>query len=174
MTQHLTNETLQDYIHGALPPQDDAAVYSHLEQCEQCRAEHDAESIIGEQLRVYAAQTERELPATLKAAIWSEIRSARPSFWSRVAASFRPAVALPVAAVLAVGIYFGVTNIGAPGSPAIEAAYYLQDHAEMNDTTPFSDRNVTPSSLETSALPATDQQSVAIEADTYTADASGR
>lgn len=174
MTQHLNNETLQDYIHGALAPEADAAVYSHLEQCETCRAEHDAESTIGESLRAYAAQTERELPATLKAAIWSEIRAARPSFWSRFAASFRPAVALPIAAVLAAGIYFGVTSSGAPGSPTIEAAYYLQDHAAMNDTTPFSDRNVTPANLESAATPANDQQSVAIEASSYTADASSR
>ena len=174
MTQHLTNETLQDYIHSDLSPQEDAQVYTHLEQCADCRAEYDAENTIGESLRVYAAQTERELPATLKAAIWSEIRSARRSFWSQIAASFRPAMALPLAAVLAAGVYFGVTNMGAPASPTIEAAYYLQDHAAMNDTTPFSDRSAAPANLESAAVPVHDQQSVAIEATAYTADASSR
>ncbi|HET7813304.1 MAG TPA: anti-sigma factor [Candidatus Baltobacteraceae bacterium] len=174
MTQHLTNETLQDYIHSDLSPQEDAQVYTHLEQCADCRAEYDAENTIGESLRAYAAETERELPATLKAAIWSEIRSARPSFWSRFTASFRPAMALPVAAVIAAGVYFGVTNMGSPASPSIEAAYYLQDHAAMNDTTPFSDRGGAPANLESASVSATDQQSVAIEATTYTADASNR
>lgn len=171
---HITFERLQDYLHGALPPQEDALVYAHLEQCAQCRAEHEAERTIGDSIRTYAAATEREFPPTLKAAIWSEIRAARPSVWTRLAASFRPAIALPVAAVLAAGIYFGVTNLSGNG-PTIDAAYYLQDHADMTGTTPFSDRNVTPADMETAAVHAIDVRPVAVqEAATYTADAAHR
>ena len=170
MMQHLTNETLLDYIHGALSPQEDASVYSHMELCEQCRREHDAEVALGEALRAQAAATELEMPAMLKAAIWSEIRAAKPTAWSRFAGAFRPAIALPVAAALAIGLYFGATSLNGPSGPTIEAAYYLQDHAELTGTTPFSDRNVNPTDMEASAG-MNGQTAVAIEATSYTADA---
>ena len=171
MMQHLTNETILDYIHGALSPQEDAAVYAHLEQCAQCRSENDAELALGEALRAHAAATELEMPATLKAAIWSEIRAAKPSVWNRIVAGFRPAIALPVAAVLAVALYFGVSSLNNQGGPTIEAAYYLQDHAAMNGTVPFSDRNANPVDME-STVNTANETAVAIEATSYTADAS--
>jgi anti-sigma factor RsiW len=34
MMQHLTNDTLLDYVHGELSPAQDASVYTHIEQCE--------------------------------------------------------------------------------------------------------------------------------------------
>lgn len=173
MMQHLTNGTLLDYIHGALSPQEDAAVYSHMELCELCREEHSAEVALSEALRAHAAATELELPATLKAAIWSRIRSAEPSAWNRFAARFRPAIALPVAAALALGLYFGATSVTKHGGPTIEAAYYLQDHAALNATVPFNDRSVTPMDLE-AATGTNAQTPVAIEATVYTADAAHR
>lgn len=169
MTEHLTNERLIDYLHHALAPDADAAVYAHLEQCAQCRSEYDAEASLSEALRAHARATERELPPTLKAGIWSEIRAERPNAWQRFVSGFRPAVALPVAAVLAVGIYFGVQSGGA-GAPSIEAAYYLNDHAAMNSTTPFSDHNANPVQIQTSAA-YTSQKPVAVQAMSYTADA---
>jgi anti-sigma factor RsiW len=169
---HLTNEQLIDYIHGALGPQSDADVYSHLEQCDACRKEHDAELSLTEDLRAYAARTQRELPATLKAAIWSEIRAARPSVWSRLGVMLRPSIAVPLAAVIALAAYFGTTYAPNGGAPAIEAAYYLQDHAALSSTVPFSDRNINPVDLENSAAAsATQQTAVNVQAASYTADA---
>jgi predicted anti-sigma-YlaC factor YlaD len=170
MMQHLTNEKLIDYIHGALTPQEDASVYSHIEQCAACRSEHDAEVAIGEELRSYASASERELPPTVKAEIWARVRAGRPSVWSRFATGFRPAIALPIAAVFAAGLYFGTASLGSKGGPTIEAAYYLQDHAQMNGTVPFSDHSVMPTDME-SAASTNEQTPVAIEAVTYTADA---
>ena len=138
---HTTNARLIDYIHGALSPQEDAAIYAHMEACARCRQEYDAEVSLGEMLRAHAAAQERELPAMLKAKIWEEIRRTRPSAWDRLAWLLRPAVAVPAAAALAAAAYFGTVYVGPHAAPAIAASYYLQDHAALNGTVPFSDRS---------------------------------
>jgi predicted anti-sigma-YlaC factor YlaD len=174
MMQHLKTETLIDYMHGALSPQEDAAVYAHMEHCELCRKEFEAEAALTEMLRANATREEREMPATLKAEIWSRIRSAEPSPWIRLRSWLRPAVYVPTAAVLAVAAYFGTAYIAPQGAPSIEAAYYLQDHAALNSTVPFSDRgSVSPVDIEnSSSVEANQQTAVRVEtASTYTADA---
>ena len=168
---HLTNEQLIDYMHGALAPEQDAAVYEHIESCAQCRAEYDAELALTYILRAHAASEERELPSTLKAELWSRIRAAEPSTWSRIAAWVRPSVAVPVAAVLALAAYFGNTYLGAQPAPSIEAAYYLQDHAALNGTVPFSDHSVNPVEIQDSAID-NQQSAVQVQPAVYTADAS--
>lgn len=170
MSQHLTNDTLLDYVHGELAPADDAAVYSHIEQCEACRSEFDAEVALGEMLRAHAAREERELPPAVKAEIWERVRAGKPSAFARAFGWLRPAVAIPVAAALAIGAYFGTTYLGPQAPPAIEASYYLQDHAAMNSTIPFSDHtSANPVDLETAANIDTQQTAVNVEADQYTA-----
>ena len=169
---HLTNEQLIDYMHGALTPQQDAAVYEHLETCESCRKEHDAEAALTEMLRGNAALEEREFPPMLKAEIWSRIRAAEPTLAQRIAAWFRPAVAVPVAAAIALAAYFGVATLGPQGAPSIEAAYYLQDHAELNSTVPFNDHGVAPADLMNSNAVDNQQTAVNIAPAEYTADAS--
>lgn len=172
MMQHLTNDSLLDYIHGELSPADDAAVYAHIEQCQPCRQEYEAEVALGEMLRTQAARDERELPSTVKAEIWERIRSADPSPVARVLAWLRPAVAIPVAVAIAAAAYFGTTYIGSQPAPTIEASYYLQDHAAMNSTIPFSDHtSANPVDLETAAAVDTQQTAVNVEAASYTADA---
>jgi anti-sigma factor RsiW len=169
---HLTNEQLIDYMHGGLTPQQDAAVYEHMESCNQCRAEYDAELALSDLLRAQAVREELELPATLKAEIWSRIRAAQPSPWNRFVASFRPAVAVPLAAAIALAAYFGTSYLGPRGAPSIEAAYYLQDHAALNSTVPFSDHAVNPVDLEDAAAVDNQQSSVPVQPAVYTADAS--
>jgi anti-sigma factor RsiW len=172
MMQHLTNDQLLDYVHGELTPADDASVYAHIEQCEPCRAEYESEVALGEMLRAHAAREERELPSAVKAEIWERVRSGKPSAWSRAFGWMRPAIAVPVAAAIAVAAYFGTTHLGPQGAPAIEAAYYLQDHAAMNSTIPFSDHtSANPVDLEAAAAVATQQTAVNVEAASYTADA---
>lgn len=172
MMQHPTSELLLDYIHGELSPAQDASVYAHIEQCDPCRTEYQAEVALGEMLRANAAQQERELPSSVKAEIWQRIRQAKPSPASRLAAWLRPAVAVPAAAVLALAAYFGSTLVSPHGAPAIEASYYLQDHAAMNSTVPFNDHaTVNPAGLEAAASVDTQQTAVNVQAASYTADA---
>ena len=169
---HLTNEQLIDYLHGELPPQQDAAVYEHMESCEGCRKEYDAELALTDLLRAHAREEERELPATLKAQIWSRVRTEKPSLRTQIAAWFRPPVAVPVAAALALAAYFGTSNLGTQGAPAIEAGYYLQDHAALNGTVPFNDHGSAPAELMNTSSVENQQTAVAVPPVEYTADAS--
>lgn len=172
MTQHLTNEKLIDYMHGALSPQEDAAVHAHMETCALCRAEYDAEVALSEVLRAQARREEREMPSTLKAEIWQRVREEQPSPAVRFFGWFRPAFALPLAAAIALAAYFGPSIFGGNGAPTIEAAYYLQDHAALNSTIPFSDRgSANPVDLQTAAVSTNDQTAVNVDTATYTADA---
>ncbi len=168
MTEHLANQTLIDYTHAGLAPEEDARVYAHLESCTACRAEYDAELALTDLLRSYAIRETRELPAMLKAEIWERIRAARPSPLRSLAGWLRPAVALPLAATIALAAYFGTAYIGPRGPASIDAAYYMQDHAALNSTVPFSDR-ASAGNLETGNSPRV-QNAVAVTA-SYTADA---
>jgi anti-sigma factor RsiW len=171
MKDHLTNETLIDYMHGALTPQEDAAVYAHMETCVSCRQEYDAEVALSETIREQARREERELPPMLKAELWQRIRAAQPTPAQRLFGWIRLPVAIPVAVAIAAAAYFGPSVFGPQPAPAIEAAYYLQDHAALNNTVPFNDHNaVNPVDLETAAAN-TQQTAVNVETATYTADA---
>ena len=169
---HLTNDQLIDYMHGELGPQQDAAVYEHMESCEACRSEYDAELALTELLRAHAREEERELPAMLKAEIWSRVRTGQPSIWSRITSWVRPAVAIPAAAVLALAAYFGTSYLSPQGAPAIEAGYYLQDHAALNGTVPFNDRGSAPADLMNATPVDNEQAAVVVPPAEYTADAS--
>lgn len=140
MTEHLNNQTLIDYMHAGLSPERDAHVYAHLETCPECRAEYDAELALTDLVRSFAAADTRELPSSVKAEIWERIRAARPSPWGAWASWLRPAVSLPVAAALALAAYLGTSYLGPHGIAPIDAGYYLQDHAALDSTVPFSDR----------------------------------
>ncbi len=84
----------------------------------------------------------------------------------------RPSFAIPIAAAIALAAYFGTSYLGPQGAPSIEASYYLQDHAAMNGTIPFSDRNSTnPVDLENAPTLSTKSAPVIVEAASYTADA---
>ncbi len=172
MMQHLTNDFLLDYVHGELSPADDASVYAHIEQCQACRMEYEAEVALGEMLRAQAARDERELPSAVKAEIWQRVRDGKASPLDRAFAWLRPGIAIPAAAALAIAAYFGSTYMAPRGVPSIEASYYLQDHAAMNSTIPFSDHtSANPVDLETAAAVDTQQTAVNVEAASYTADA---
>lgn len=171
--QHLTTEQLTDYMHGALLPEEDARTYAHLESCAQCRSAYDAEAALTEFVRAQAAAEERELPPTLKAAIWEQIRAAQPSPASRLLAWLRPAISVPIAAAIALALYFGPGLLHERSSvPAIDAAFYLQDHAALNSTIPFSDHmGANPAALYDQQAIATNETAVKVSPPTYTADA---
>lgn len=137
MTTHLTESQLVDYAHGMLPAQEDARVLSHLHTCAQCAAALDAEMRIVEALRDHVRKTDVEMPPAVKAAIWARVREAQPSPFARFRTFLRPVIALPAAAALAAGIYFGTTQLTARPTPAIDASYYLQDAAAVDATMPL-------------------------------------
>lgn len=166
-TQHPSIDTLIDYIHHELAPGDDARIHAHLDTCAECRAAYEAETRVGEMLRVYAHETERELPQGVVATIWDRVERERsaPSLGERVRALFRPALAIPVglAAAAALVIGFSVSHQQS-NAPVIDAAFYLNDHASMTNSVPFGEGNVVPAGLNAGE----GQSAVAVTAATMT------
>ena len=163
MNQHATIEQIIDYLHNELVPGDDARIHQHLDSCAQCRALYDEQSKLSEALVAYKASSEHDLPQGVIATIWDRVEKehARPSFLDSFSAFFRPIVAVPIAAVLIVGIIFGMRAL-APitNSSSIDVAYYLQDHAALTNTVPFHEGSVEPATLQNDVT-ATDQHWVA-------------
>jgi predicted anti-sigma-YlaC factor YlaD len=156
MNQHLSPDLLVDYLHGELAPEDDALAHAHLSACAVCRREIDLEANLTEVLKKMAATEEQEMPSLIKAAVWQQIRDAKPSPIARFAAWVRspvaiPAMGIPAFAVLLVGGWF-VSPYGHPGAtaPTIDATYYLQAHAQTAQT-PLSVQPAQPA-LETSMI----------------------
>lgn len=154
MNEHISTEHLIDYLHGELEPSVDAAILAHLELCSDCRSAYNAETSVTEALRTYARATERELPAgviyRVRDAIATQTRE--PSSWERIMRSLRPAITVPIAAVLIVGTYFGIGGLHAsPPATTIEAAYYIEDHAAMTSTLPLSEATVVPATFKSDA-----------------------
>ncbi len=138
MNQHITNDTLIDYLHGELAPADDALVYAHVSSCDACTAELETERSFAETLRASLAAEEREFPSLVSAAVWQRIRESRPSALTRMRAFLRPAFAVPVAAALLVGGYFA-SPLAHPSAadPKIDAMYYLEAHAAQANMSPL-------------------------------------
>jgi hypothetical protein len=151
MTQHLTTDTLIDYIHGELGAAADALTHAHLRECGLCRAEFERETRLSEMLVAAATQEALELPGLVKARIWEAVRAEAPSPYARLLGFLRPAIAVPAAAALVVATYF-VSPLAhrGPTPPMIDATYYLEQHAAQQLQNPLGERNVTSAVLETS------------------------
>ncbi|MBV8155377.1 MAG: zf-HC2 domain-containing protein [Candidatus Eremiobacteraeota bacterium] len=146
---HPTIETLSDYVHGELSERDDAAVHAHLAGCSACAELHDIEARLGEVLRAHARAEERELPLGFEArivdaAIASDASSA--TGWREAFAwLWRPAIAVPVAAALALAIYFGAGAVNPPlRSATIDATSYVESHTALAADMPFADSSALP------------------------------
>lgn len=126
MTSHYDRDTLIDYLHGALAPDIDAAVFAHIDGCAACRAAHDDEAAFAEALRAAARAEERELPSMVKARIWEAVRAERPSLLARLVRAW-PAIPAAAAAAALVA-YFGVLPALHGPAPGVPAAYYLDVH----------------------------------------------
>ncbi|MEO9263426.1 MAG: zf-HC2 domain-containing protein [Candidatus Baltobacteraceae bacterium] len=172
--QHPTQDQLIDYIHRELTPADDATILMHIEACGACRAQYEIEARLSEALRVHARATERDLPAGVINRIWDAVDTAPALSWSqRLRATLRPAIAVPIAAMLAVAIYFGAgaTHRAEGPQATIDAAYYLDDHAALTSTVPFGEGNAVPSQLRNDQVGGAGQNVVAQAAVIRTADA---
>jgi len=158
---HPTLEQIIDHLHGELPDVQDAAVHGHIADCPSCAQARDTEMQLTDLLRAHARAQERDLPQGVLAGIRSAVeRTPAPSFWERLQAAFRPVVLVPVAAALAAVLYFGLSarHSKAVAAP-IDASYYVQNHAALAATTPFSEESAMPALL-TSNDTASDEQPV--------------
>ena len=164
MNEHLTTETLIDYLHHALPPQADAAVYTHLAECPTCANAYEYEAGLSEALRINARATEREFPSGIRESVLGLIERAPArsvGFADALREWLRPAIAIPAAAAFVLVLLLVPHFAAQSGPPSIDAAYYLNDHAAMNGTMPFADAtSAVPASLTTDE--AVNNQSVAV------------
>jgi predicted anti-sigma-YlaC factor YlaD len=141
MTQHLSLETLIDYIHGELTPEADAAVHLHLTSCPACREEYDAEVQVGEALRAVLRAQDIEFPSIVAARTWERIRNARTGPLASLAILLRPVVAVPLVLAIGFGAYFATPLGHAPKHDrTINASYYLEQHAGQEAADPLAER----------------------------------
>ncbi|MBV8148834.1 MAG: zf-HC2 domain-containing protein [Candidatus Eremiobacteraeota bacterium] len=148
--EHPSSEKLIDYVHGELSPREDAAVHAHLAGCAGCSEAHADEVRLGELLREQARAEERELPPGFAARIVATATSApAPARWWRPATLFRPAFALPAAAMLAIALYlsFAVFNNGPAKTTTVDASYYIESHAALATDMPFAENASLPMSF---------------------------
>jgi len=141
--QHLTSDTLIDYLHHELEPADDARVLAHLETCEDCKRELNVEATITDRLRAAARAEELELPPGFRSAIMARIAALQPSAWQSVLRFLRPVVVIPFAAAVAAGAFF-LTPVLSPQTTsraALPVSYYLQEHDVRADEYPLGDRS---------------------------------
>jgi len=151
---HPTIEELVDYAHGELSAPDDAAVHAHLAECSSCADAHAEEVALTQLLRAHAGAEEREMPVAVAAGVREAI-ARRPAFgWERLQAALRPALVLPVAAALAVALYFGFNTWRGTGrSTPIDAAYYVDSHAAMAANASFGQEAPAPLTLTSDTTP---------------------
>jgi len=138
---HPTIEQIVDYLHGELSPAEDAAMHAHLAACSECEEHRNAEVALTETLRAHALAAERDLPPGVVASVRARVaRPEKPDLWESLRAVFRPVVFVPATAAIAVMLYFGfgVRHAGR-GPVAIDASAYVDSHAAMAATTPFSE-----------------------------------
>lgn len=140
---HYNADTLDDYLHGELGPERDAVIHAHLETCAPCRALYDEAATVRDWLRGAARAEERAFPSMIKARVWERVRTmpATPSLAERVRALWRPLIAVPVAAVLAVFVYAGIPHSSGPPA-GVAATYLLEEHAAVASDNPLADRGL--------------------------------
>jgi hypothetical protein len=81
----------------------------------------------------------------IRARVWEAVRNApQPaSFADRLRALWRPMIAVPVAAAVAVFVYAGVPGIHGNAQPAgVAATYLLEEHAALASDNPLADRGL--------------------------------
>lgn len=130
---------LVDYERGELDAARDAAMHEHLQSCDACRAEWQADLALVDSLRAWSA--EREFPASILAGVRQAMYAEEaPSFLQRLRAALRPAIAAPMAAavVIAVG-YVGYQRAHTP-QPTMTGMDYVREHFAQTASLPSSDR----------------------------------
>lgn len=144
---HYTAEHFDDYLCGELGSEHDAVIHAHIETCTDCRTIYDESVNVRDWIRTNARAEELEFPSIIKGRVWDAVRHERPSFAARLRALWRPMVAVPIAAALAVFAYVGLPLHGAHAS-GVAATYLLEEHAALASDNPLADRGlVVPASM---------------------------
>ena len=143
---HPTIEQIIDFLHGEVAAADEAAISAHLSLCPDCQRLQAEETAITQALRAYARAAEREIPPAVAARVRAAV-AGPPSLplRERLGAFVRPALVLPVAAAAIIVFYLSSNGRHRP-APAIDAAYYVNEHAALAARAPFSD-GVLPATL---------------------------
>ncbi|MBV9718280.1 MAG: zf-HC2 domain-containing protein [Candidatus Eremiobacteraeota bacterium] len=138
---HPSIEAIVDFLHGEMPAPQLAAIAAHLAGCPECQDRRAAEDAITDAVRAYAREQERALPANVVAGIRRGIEpGGAPWGWEGFRAVLRPIYAVPLAAAIALVLYIGISaRHGENVPPAIDSAYYVENHAVMAETAPFAD-----------------------------------
>jgi len=131
---------LVEYERGELDAARDAAIYSHLQACDACRAEWRSDLDLIESLRE-SLRSEREFPTAILAGVRQAMYAERPpSLAERLRAALRPAVAAPVAAaILVVGSILGYQRAHQP-QPTLTGMDYVREHVAQTAGLASSDR----------------------------------
>jgi len=137
MNPHYSSETLSDYLHRALSPAADSAVLTHLDACGECRRRFEDEAALGDALRAAARAEEREFPSMVKARVWDAVRRERPTLLDRLRSRWATAFAVPVAAMIALALYFGTPILQSSGPATVTASYYLDEHNAQTTQNPL-------------------------------------
>ena len=147
--QHVSPESLVDYLHGELPAGEDAVVHAHLADCRECSEAYESEAALTELIRGHCRAEERDLPQGVVLRIRDAVAASQVPWWSRLTTSLRPLV---VGGAIAAGLLFGTflslrTWHSHAQASTIDAAYYLDDHSSLTPTTPFGEGAALPESL---------------------------
>lgn len=140
--QHLSSETLIDYLHHELAPGEDARVLAHLESCATCTRELNIEASITDRLRAVAQAEELDLPLGLRSAILSRIASDEVGPAAALRRWLRPVLLVPLGAAVAAAVFF-LSPVLAPQTTqtaALPVSYYLEQHAVQAQGNPLGDR----------------------------------
>jgi anti-sigma factor RsiW len=159
---HPSIEEIVDYLHGELLAPREAAVHAHILSCPVCAQARADEASLTDALRAHVRAAERELPPSVIANIRAAVaQQAKPSLWDRLRLTLRPAVVLPSAAAIAAALYFGFTAMhGTARATTIQPAYYVENHAALTATTPFSEEAPMPPMLTSEDAPFADERPV--------------
>lgn len=145
---HPTTEEIIDYLHGELSAPRDAALHAHLAECAECAMTRDGEAALTELLRTHARTQERELPYRVVARIREATADAATTpMWDRIRLALRPVVLIPAAAAVAIALYLGVGAHHPAAVTPIDAAAYVDNHAALTATAPFSEDAPIPAML---------------------------
>jgi len=147
--RHPTSEQLLEYLHRELPAPQDAAVHAHLAECASCAQAYEAEASLSDLLRAHARSQERELPHRVVMAIRSATdRPVPPPFWESFRNALHPMIAVPATAAIAAALYFGFSAWhSAADATTINAAEYVNNHAALTASSPFSEDPPVPAVL---------------------------
>ena len=129
---------LVDYERGELDAARDAAMHEHLQHCDACRAEWQADLALVEALR--AATPVRAFPPSILAGVRQAMYAERqPSFADRLRLVLRPVVAAPMAAAVLVAVVYGYHQHQA-STPTMTGIDYVREHFAQTAALPSSDR----------------------------------